>query len=108
MQKRINVLQLRGIRRILGIDSTYLNQANTNDLVLRKTNAEMKKYKPNRNEIKLFSELVREKRIKLAGHILRSSEEDPPRPQASQVQTQLREQISRLANGGSQDRDRTG
>ena len=79
MQKKINAFQLRGIRRILGLDSTYVNRANTNDLVLRKANEEMEKYKPNSNKIKLFSELVREKRIKLAGHILRTSEDDPLR-----------------------------
>ena len=79
MQKKKNAFQLRGMRRILGIDSTYVNRANTNESVLRKANEEMKKYKPSRHEIKLFSELVREKRIKLAGHILRTSEEDPLR-----------------------------
>ena len=43
----------------------------------------MKKYKPSSNEIKLFSELVREKRIKLAGHILRTSEPRGPIRQVS-------------------------
>ena len=37
----------------------------------------MNKYKPNSN--KMFSGLVREKRIKLAGHILRTNGEDPLR-----------------------------
>ena len=34
-------------------------------------------HKPNSNEIKLFSELVREMRVKPASQLLRSSEEDP-------------------------------
>ena len=68
-----------------------MNRASTNDFVLRKANEEMKKYKPNSNEIKLFPELVREKRIKLAGHILRTSKEDPLR-QVSQ-KTRIREYV---------------
>ena len=57
--------------------------ANTHESVLRKANEAMKKYKPSSNEIKLFSELVREKRIKLAGHILRTSEPRGPLRQVS-------------------------
>ena len=72
MQKEINAFHTRAFRRILGLDSTYVNanRANTNG----KAHAEMKKYNPHSNEITLSSELVREQRIKLASHSLRTSE----------------------------------
>ena len=65
---------MAGIVRIVGF--TDVNRASMKEeVVLRKAHDEMKKYKPYSNEIKLFSQLLREKCIKLVG----TSEEGPVR-----------------------------
>ena len=75
MQKKVDAFQLRGLRKILGMDTTYANRANTNARVIEKANAEISRL----NKIKPFSELLMEKRAKLPGHIMRTPQQDPLR-----------------------------
>ena len=75
MQKKVNAFQLRGLRKILGMDTTYANRANTNARVNERANAEI----GGLNKVKLFSELLMDKRAKLAGHIMRAPQQDPLR-----------------------------
>ena len=72
--------QLRGLRQILNLQSTYMNRAHNNAYVMQKANQEINRNRTNNlREIKLFSELVQQKRCKLVGHILRTPPEDPLR-----------------------------
>ena len=73
MAKKVNAFQLRGLRSILGISTTFVNRRNTNEFVISTATAKAGR------EIKLFSDLLAEKRSKLAGHILRSDNGDPLR-----------------------------
>ena len=41
MQKKVNAFQLRGVRKILGIDTTYAKEANTNARVIERAIAEI-------------------------------------------------------------------
>ena len=80
MQKKVNAFQLRGFRKILGLQTTYVNRANTNEVVMRKANEEINKNRSgNKRVLKLFSDLVLERRGRLAGHIIRAPPEDPLR-----------------------------
>ena len=80
MQQKVNTFQLRGLRKILNLQSTYMNRAHTNAYVMQKANQEINRNRKNNlREIKLFSELVQQKRCRLVGHIFRTPPEDPLR-----------------------------
>ena len=66
--------------KILGLQTMYVNRANTNEVVMRKANEETNKNRSgNQRVLKLFSDLVLERRGRLAGHIIRAPPEDPLR-----------------------------
>ena len=73
MLNKINAFQLRGLRSILSLEPTFVNRRNTNQFVLRMASEKAGQ------EVKLFSELLLNKRVALAGHILRASDTDPLR-----------------------------
>ena len=73
MLSKINAFQLRGLRSILRLEPTFVNRPNTNQFVLRTASEKAGL------EVKLFSELLLNKRVALAGHILRASDTDPLR-----------------------------
>ena len=76
---RLDTLQLKGLRKILGFNTTFVERANTNKRVFEKANT----YKNTRNlegkNIKPFSEYVRQKQHQLLAHTIRSSNDDPLR-----------------------------
>ena len=55
---RVEMLDIRRIL-VLGLDSTHVHEQTRMRYVLRKATEEMKKYKPQGNEINLVSELLR-------------------------------------------------
>ena len=75
-QKKVNAFQLRGLRKILGLSTTFVNRSKTNEYVLQKANEEIGHTPGTPSKIKLFSELLKDRRVKLAGHILRSNNSD--------------------------------
>ena len=79
LQQKVNAFQLRGLRKILGLSTTFINRANTNESVLQKANDVMGVAPGSMPKVKLFSDLLKDRRVKLAGHILRSENSDPLR-----------------------------
>ena len=79
LQRKVNAFQLRGLRKVLGLTTTYVNRQNTNEFVVRKANEELGHQPGTPLKIKLFSDLLLDRRIRLAGHILRSNDNDPLR-----------------------------
>ena len=73
MLNKINAFQLRGLRSILNLEPTFVNRRNTNEFVLRMASEKAG------HEVKLFSELLLDKRVKLSGHLLRATDSDPMR-----------------------------
>ena len=61
------------------LSATFVDRANTNELVLQKANDVMGVAPGNMPEVKLFYDLLEDCRVKLAGHILRSESNDPLR-----------------------------
>ena len=79
LQRKVDAFQLLGLRKILGLTTTYVNRQNTNEFVVRKANEELGHQPGTPLKIKLFSDLLIDRRIRLAGHILRSNDNDPLR-----------------------------
>ena len=69
---KIDAFQMKGLRRILKIPSTYIDRTQTNDVVLQKANE-------TGTHTQRLSESWKEQKLKLLGHILRADHSDPLR-----------------------------
>ena len=79
MINRINTLQLKGLRKILGLTTTFIDRANTNKKVFELAN---ELYNPRHipeKEIKTFGAYVNTKQQKLLAHTIRADEANPLR-----------------------------
>ena len=72
---RLNTFQLRGLRKILRMVTTFVDRANTNEEVLRRADKCLKKGK----RVEMFSVTHTKRRIKLAAHLLRRHDHHPGR-----------------------------
>ena len=77
LRKKLDAFHLRGLRKILRMQTTYVNRQNTNQRVYQ--TASDIAFPSGNGCVKPFTELLDERRIKLAGHILRSPNSDPLR-----------------------------
>ena len=72
--------QLRGLRKILQINTTFIDRRNTNAEVYRRTNeAAATRNNPMPKLTWSIKQCLGEKRIKLTGHILKADNRDPMR-----------------------------
>jgi len=79
LMQKLNTFQLKGLRKILNMQTTYINRQNTNAKVFENANAARNPSNlPGRN-IKSFSCYVEEKQESLLKHIVRSDQLDPLR-----------------------------
>jgi len=99
MCQKINAFHLRGLRKILDLKTTYLDRNNSNQRVLQAATQIAYAEQPER-KIELFSEQLKQKRIKLAGHILRANEVDPLRQVSYQTQSAKIYDIGKRRIGG--------
>ena len=60
MISHLNAFHLKRLRSILQLDTTFINRANTNAMVMKKAN-EAVGAKEGENRIKLFADYLREK-----------------------------------------------
>ena len=70
---------MRGLRRILQRNSTFIDRRNTNKSLLEETSSIAYPSRCDRRKIIPFSEYHMNRRVKLLGHILRSNGNDPMR-----------------------------
>ena len=75
LRMKLDAFHLRGLRKILRMQTTYVNRQNTNQRVYQ--TASDIAFPSGNGCVKPFTELLDERRIKLAGHILRSPNSDP-------------------------------
>lgn len=73
MEKKLDAFHIKGIRRILKWEPTAYNRENTNEKLL------MEAEKQTGKRIKLASEIIRNKKLALLGHVVRADESDPMR-----------------------------
>lgn len=77
--QKMDVFQLKGLRKILKLETSFVNRANTNKKVYEKASAvKNPKSVPGKN-VMPFSEYVKNKRQALLKHTVRASSEDPLR-----------------------------
>ena len=76
---KLDVFQMKGLRKILGIPPTHIDRTWTNEKVLEKANKEVGVEFPNPNnrKIKKVTHTLKLKRLSLLGHIIRADPNDP-------------------------------
>lgn len=79
MSKKLDAFQLKGLRQILRLDTTFINRANSNKKVFEVA-SQIAYPDPNDSRcVKRFSDFHKERKAKLLGHILRADNSDPLR-----------------------------
>ena len=74
----LNTFQLKGLRKILKLHTTYIQRHNTNEYVYRRANETLKAPTTGFDrKIKPLTEILEEKKLKLLGHILRRDRNHP-------------------------------
>ena len=76
---RLKAFQLKGLKKILGIQITFVNRANTNQKVFRRANIVIQTRQNPTYTIQKISELLDQRRIALIGHILKQPRTNPLR-----------------------------
>ena len=76
---RLEAFHLKGLRKILGMQTTFVNRANTNQEVFRRANIAIQTRQNPTCTIQKISELLGQRRIALVGHILRQPRTNPLR-----------------------------
>ena len=71
-------MQLKGLRKILKLNTTYVNRANTNERVIALADNKIKEINPSKT-ILLFSEVYHRLKLALYQELLSRPEEDPVR-----------------------------
>ena len=78
LRKKVDAFHLWGLRRILRLTTTFIDRRNTNTRVYELASEVAFPNQPTKR-IKPFSQELDERRVKLAGHILRVQASDPLR-----------------------------
>ena len=68
---RLEAFQLKGLRKILKMEITFINRGNTNHEVFRRANWHMRARSGHSARIEAISCLLRKRRISLVGHALK-------------------------------------
>ena len=79
MSRKLDAFQMRGLRRILQRNSTFIDRRNTNKSLLEEASSIAYPSRCDPRKIIPFSEYHMNRRVKLLGHILRSNGNDPMR-----------------------------
>lgn len=76
--KLLNTFQLRGLRKILRLHTTYIQRRNTNEYVYQRANEIVNGAidGPTR-KIKPLTEILEERKLRLLGHVLRRERQHP-------------------------------
>ena len=77
--KKLDAFQYRGLRKILGMSSTFISRANTNRRLLEVATATAYPKRGDDRKIIPFSTYHQERRFELLGHVLRCDSTDPLR-----------------------------
>ena len=77
--KKVDAVQFKGLRRILGLQHTYINRQNTNQSILQKANSIKNLSSEPNKDIRPFSEYLRTKQESLLKHIVRAQNNNPMR-----------------------------
>ena len=87
MAKKLNVFQLKGLRQILNMKTTFVNRANSNARVLEEASKHAYPHPQDKRQVRLFSEQHKERKASLLGHVARAATEDPLRQVTFQAES---------------------
>ena len=88
--KLLNTFQLKGLRKILRLHTTFIQRQNTNEYVYRRANDVLNSpTEGNGRKIKPLTEVLEERRLKLLGHVLGREREHPLHQAAFKTQSAL-------------------
>ena len=90
MARKLDVFQLKGLRKILGMSTTFINRGNTNNKVYAEATRIAFNKEGDPRSIRRFSEFHNTRKASLLGHILRTDNEDPLRQVSFQPNTAYR------------------
>ena len=76
--KKLDTFQLKGLRKILHMKTTFVDRQNTNARVFEKANAALASRRTGK-KVRLFSEAYRESRMKQCSRVLLRTSSDPIR-----------------------------
>ena len=79
MAKKLDAFQLRGLQQILGLNTTFINRANTNAKVHEEASRIAYPSTQDNRRVQRFSEFHSKRKAKLMGHNLRTDRDDPLR-----------------------------
>ena len=79
LQQQLNTFQLKGLRKILGMNTTYIDRSNTNKKVFENANTLMNTNNHGTRQIQSFSQYLDKKQETLLKHIVRLPNDDPLR-----------------------------
>ena len=75
---RLEAFQLKGLRKILGMVTTYIDRSNTNDEIFRRANLQVA-FQGQDQTIQSIQSTLQQRRITLLGQILRQNKDYPIR-----------------------------
>jgi hypothetical protein len=75
--KKLDVFQLKGLRKILGMDTTFVNRANTNQLVYMKANEAIRTDRHQNKEIVRYSAAHKQHKLKLMELVITEPDDSP-------------------------------
>jgi hypothetical protein len=99
MLKKIDAFQMRCLRRILKIPSSFIDRRYSNRVVLQRCTAILYTNQGDQREFELFSQSYLHRKSKLLDHLLRAGPEDPMRQIFFQPKSAIRPQYSRKRIG---------
>ena len=86
--KLLNTFQLKGLRKILQLHTTFINRSNTNEYVYKRANEVTNAPSAGiHRKIKPLTEVLGERRLKLLGHVLRRDRQHPLHQAAFKTQS---------------------
>ena len=103
LMKKLETLQLKGIRKILGLTTTFVNRANTNEVVFQQANDCKNPRKLDGKDIVPYGTYIRRKQHVLLAHTIRAPDEDPVRQATIDPGTQLPVNVGKRRVGRPRD-----
>ena len=69
---------MKGLRKIMKIPPTFIDRTHTNESVFKQVNEEIKKHNKSSKPIVKVTDMIKNRKLKLLGHIIRRDDSDPP------------------------------
>ena len=76
---KLNAIQFKGLRKILGMDHTFINRSNTNTKLLQNANSFKNPNQIPNKDIRPFGEYIQSRQEALLEHTVRAPNDDPLR-----------------------------